>query len=57
MNITLDDQQAQVLRDVVTNAFGDLRFETADTDNPAFKRDLKEREAALQAILDQLGAS
>jgi hypothetical protein len=57
MNITLDDQEAEVLREVLSNAVGDLRYETASADNPGFKRGLEDRQATLKGILDQLDPS
>jgi inorganic pyrophosphatase len=55
MNIELDDNQSEILREVLDSAFRDLRYEIADTDNAAYKAGLRTREAALSSILSMLG--
>ncbi len=54
MDIKLDEQQAELVREILSSDLGDLRSEIAHTDNPEYKRELKERETALRRILDQL---
>jgi hypothetical protein len=54
MQLTLDDRQVAVLRDTLESVLGDLRMEIVDTDNPAFKRGLREREGVLRSLLDAL---
>ena len=41
MHIELDDDQAELLRDVLDSAFRDLRYEVADTDNTTYKEKLR----------------
>lgn len=55
MDLHLDDAQAELLREVLDAAFRDLRYEVASTDNSSYKEQLRQREAALGAILDLLG--
>jgi len=55
MDLHLSDDDAGLLQELLSSAFRDLRFEIAATDNHEFKEGLKEREAALKAILDQVG--
>ena len=55
MNIELDENQSELLREVLDSAFRDLRYEIADTDNTTYKRGLRSREAVLLAILAELG--
>ncbi len=55
MNIELDSDQSELLREVLDSVFRDLRYEIADTDNSTFKQGLKDREAMLQAILSKVG--
>ncbi len=55
MNIELDDQQSEILREVLDSAFRDLRYEVADTDNTVYKEGLRSREAVLSSILSKLG--
>ncbi len=55
MQLTISDDQAVLLREVLDSAFRDLRAEIADTDNSRFKAQLREREEQLRAILEHLG--
>jgi hypothetical protein len=55
MDLHLSDDDAGLLRELLSNAFRDLRYEIADTDNHEYKQGLKDREARLKTILDQLG--
>jgi hypothetical protein len=55
MELHLSDEQAGLLRRVVDTEIHDLGFEIADTDNPAFRRDLEARRVLLRQILDRLG--
>lgn len=55
MKLELDDAQSSLLREILDHSFRDLRYEIADTDKVAFKRDLVVREETLRAILDQMG--
>jgi hypothetical protein len=57
MQLTLDHTQAEVLRETLDSTLRDLRFEIADTDNPAFRRQLKAREEVLRSLLTALGSS
>lgn len=57
MSITLEiaDDHAVVLREVLDLTLRDLRYELADTDNPEYKRRLRDRESVLRALLEPLG--
>ena len=54
MELRLDNDQTALLRDVLDSTWRDLRYEIADTDNPAFKRQLRQREQILRSIVDLL---
>jgi hypothetical protein len=54
MELKLDNREVEVLRATLENAWRDLRYEIADTDNPTFKRQLEEREAIIKSIIDRL---
>jgi len=54
MQLTLDDEQADELHKLLTQALGDLSSEIAATDNPNFKRTLRDRRHQLHAIGVQL---
>ena len=55
MNIELDDDQSELLREVLDSAFRDLRYEISDTDNTTYKEGLRAREAVLSSILTKFG--
>jgi len=53
--LTLTEQERALLQDVLSACLSDLRMEIADTDNSFFKQDLRERKAALIALLEKVG--
>ena len=55
MDLSLDDGQHELLREVLDSAFRDLRYEVAQTDNSRLKEELRAREATLKSILDKVG--
>jgi hypothetical protein len=55
MQLTLDDGQQALLRELLDYAYRDLRYEIADTNNSRFKEELREREAEVGALLDLVG--
>lgn len=55
MDLHLSDEDVSLLQELLSSAFRDLRFEISDTDNHQYKQSLKEREAAIKALLDQVG--
>ena len=57
MEFHLDDEQASELRKLLTATMGELSSEIADTDNPAFKRSLRERRHQLRTIAQQLDSN
>jgi hypothetical protein len=50
MWIELEEGDLELLDDVLATAIGELSPEIADTDNPAFRRDLKTRRDRLVAV-------
>ena len=55
MQLDLSDVDAELLREVLDSVVRDLSPEIADTDNPAYRRELKERRDRLRTMLDFLG--
>lgn len=55
MHLDLDDDQAALLRQLLDEAYRDLRYEIADTNNSKFKEHLRQRKAQLSGILDMVG--
>jgi nitroimidazol reductase NimA-like FMN-containing flavoprotein (pyridoxamine 5'-phosphate oxidase superfamily) len=56
MELQLDDAQVSELNSLLTQAIGELSSEIADTDNPSFKRTLRERRHQLQTVQLQLSS-
>jgi len=54
MELTLTEDEAAALRDLLDGSLGDLSSEIADTDNPGYRVGLKTRRVHLQAVLAQL---
>ena len=52
--ITLTQEEATQLREVLNSYLSDLRMEIADTDSMPFREDLKRREVLLKKLLQQL---
>ena len=55
MQLNLTIEEAQILNEVLTGYLSDLRFEIANTDSGFFREGLKEREAFLKRIVEDLG--
>jgi hypothetical protein len=53
--ITLTQEEAAQLREVLNSYLSDLRMEIADTDSMPFREDLKRQEVLLKKLLQQLG--
>lgn len=54
MELTLTEDEATALRDLLDGSLGDLSSEIADTDNPGYRVGLKTRRVHLQAVRAQL---
>jgi len=54
MQLTLTDHEAQLLRQVLESYLKELRGEIVDTDNPAFRRELRDERDALAAVAERL---
>ena len=52
--ITVSDQDASILRELLEAKLVDLRRETSHTDSPRFRETLYQVEGTLQRVLDQL---
>jgi len=55
ITLELDDKQQEILKEILDNTVGDMRYEIADTDNSVFKDNLKEHRDAVVIILEKLG--
>lgn len=56
MNLQLSENEARVLRELLVAHLGDLSAEIAATDNPGFRRELRERRDLLQRVRSALEA-
>lgn len=54
MQLTLTDHEAHLLHQVLESYLKDLRGEIVDTDNPGYRRELREERDALVEIADRL---
>jgi len=54
VRLELDEREAELLREVCNEALSELRAEIVRTESADFRRDLKDREAALKSLLDRL---
>ena len=52
--LTISDQDASILRELLNAKLVDMRRETPHTDSRSFRETLYEVEATLQRLLDQL---
>ena len=54
MDISLQDEQAAVLREILQSSLRELRFESARTDTQEFREKLHARERVIESILANL---
>jgi hypothetical protein len=54
MQITLEADEAAVLKDVLTQYLADLRGEIGMTDDYGTRQELHQREAVLRKVVDQI---
>ena len=52
--VTLSDEEAGLLKDILDGYLSDLRMEIADTDSQDFREMLKKRKAFLGRVIEQL---
>jgi hypothetical protein len=53
MEICLDHEQANLLRALIEEALGDLSYEIAGTDLPAYRQALRRRRDALRTVFER----
>jgi len=52
--LQLNEQQAAMLRKVLSSYLGDLRMEISNTDSMAFRDNLKEEEQFIKELMERL---
>jgi hypothetical protein len=55
MQIDINDEDALVLRDVLTAWLGEISAEIRHTDNPGVRERLRARRDSVRRVLDRLG--
>ena len=55
MELDLNDEQAELLREVLDIAVHDLSYEIADASLPTYRQTLRKRREVLQVLLDAVG--
>jgi hypothetical protein len=53
--ITLTDDESAAIQKALLSYLRDLRGEIADTDNPSYKRELREERTTLESAIAKLG--
>jgi hypothetical protein len=56
MQVSLEDDQLAILREILTSAVTQLRIESSRTDTHDFRQLLHERERVVESILAKLAA-
>ena len=56
MQLELTDDEVVALRDFLTSRLGDLSAEISHTDNPAYRRELRQQRDLLLRVHDTLAA-
>ena len=54
MQINLTEEEAAMLKEILTNTLSEIRFEISNTERMTFREQIKEREALVKKILDDL---
>jgi hypothetical protein len=54
VDVELSVEESGALRKAMQSYLSDLRMEISDTDNPAYRRDLRDERATLEGILTKL---
>jgi hypothetical protein len=57
MDVSLTAAESAAVRKALQSYLGDLRMEIVDTDNPGYKRELKEERGLLESTLERLDAA
>jgi hypothetical protein len=57
MNVTMTTEESAVVRKALRSYLSDLRAEIVDTDNPEYKRGLREERAALESAVGKLDSA
>jgi hypothetical protein len=52
MNVSLEQSDVVLLREILDSAYRELKSEISHTDNSVFKQQLRDREAQLRNLLD-----
>jgi len=57
MQVTLDRDQSEILREILESQLKELRLESARADSHDYREQLHRRERVVEALLTQLGST
>ena len=57
MEVHFDAAESEALQSALRSYLGDLRMEISQTDNPAYRRELRADRAALESVVAKLDAA
>jgi hypothetical protein len=57
MDVELTPEESEAVRKALRSYLSDLRMEITDTDNPEYRRTLREERAALESAVSKLGGT
>jgi hypothetical protein len=57
MQLTLTQEDAALLREILESTLSDLRMEIRETDSQAFRAELRTREQLLARVIGELGGA
>ncbi len=57
MQLTLNDHEIQLLRNILERHLGDFRMEIGKTEKYTMRKDMEEDEVSLKRILSDLGST
>jgi hypothetical protein len=55
MDLSLNEKQGALLREILDRAYRDLSYEIADTDSSTFREQLRSQRDELKSLLDAVG--
>lgn len=54
MQINLTDNEAAMLKEILSDTLSDIRFEIANTERMTYREQIKEREALIKKLIEDL---
>lgn len=54
MQLNLTAEEAEMLKEILTNSLSEIRFEISNTERMTYREQIKEREALIKKLLQDL---